>query len=362
MAKPFVRISLIFLLTVVLGAGLSVILVKGYFAWLAKETLNLSNTVVEIPYGSSLKHVAHLLAEQKIIPNEQQFYWYVRLARQDANRIQAGYYQFDGSYTYAQLAESLKNGRDRASKIIFKEGQTLVDLVNLLEAEGVLKKEDFIEAMRSKDVSALINAPNVEARLALENDVGGIEGYLFPDTYFFTKKDSPKTIISIMHRHLLNKIDESMRLRMKELNMSLHQVLSLASIVEKETGAPEERPVIASVYLNRLKIGMPLQADPTVIYGIKNYDGKIRKSDLSLPHPYNTYKIAGLPPGPIAAPSLMSIKAVLWPEETKYLYFVSKNDGSHIFCGDINCHNKAVKIWQIDFFKTPKKQEAVQVK
>ncbi len=354
MAKKIFRICLIALMLTALGAGLSVIAIKSYFSLLAKDTLSLSDIVVEIPYGSSLKHVAHLLAEEKVIPHEQKFYWYMRIARKDANKIQAGYYQFNGTYTYAQLAESLKNGRDRASKIIFKEGQTLVDLVNILEAEGVLKKEDFIEAMRSKDVSALINAPNVEARLALENDVGGIEGYLFPDTYFFTKKDSPKTIISIMHRHLLNKIDESMRLRMKELNLSLHQVLSLAAIVEKETGAPEERPLIASVYLNRLKIGMPLQADPTVIYGMKNYDGKIRKSDLSLPHPYNTYKIAGLPPGPIAAPSLMAIKAVLWPAETKYLFFVSKNDGTHIFCENISCHNKAVKKWQVDFFRTAK--------
>lgn len=356
MLKKFLRIFGILLIVATLGLGLLAMLVRGYFSSVAKETVSLSQVVVEIPYGSSLKSVAKLLFENNIVWNDKIFYWYVRLARQDAHRIQAGYYQFDGIYTYAQLAESLKNGRDRASKIIFKEGETLVDLVRTLEAQGVLTKADFISAMTSSDVLTLINAPQVEARKELENDVGGIEGYLFPDTYFFTKKDSAKTIISIMHRHLLNKLDEPIRLRMKELGMTLHQVLTLAAIVEKESGAESERPIIASVYLNRLKIGMRLQADPTVIYGMKNYEGKIRKIDLLTPHPYNTYKIAGLPPGPIAAPSIMAIKAVLWPEASSYLYFVSKNDGSHEFCANIACHNQAVKKWQIDYFKNTAKK------
>ncbi len=351
MLRKFFRIFILLGIVGVLSLGLIGVLIKSYFSSMATKTVQLSEVIVEIPYGSSLKNVSKLLSEKNIVSNDQIFYWYMRLARKDAHKIQAGYYQFNGTYSYAQLAESLKNGRDRAAKIIFKEGETLVDLVKTLEAQGVLTKADFIKAMTSQDVLSLVNAPHQEARKELENDVGGIEGYLFPDTYFFTSKDSPKTIISIMHRHLLNKIDEPMKLRMKEIGMTLHQVLTLAAIVEKESGAENERPVIASVYLNRLKIGMRLQADPTVIYGMKNYDGKIRKSDLLSPHAYNTYTMSGLPPGPIAAVSIMAIKAVLWPEASSYLYFVSKNDGTHEFCPNIKCHNQAVKKWQIDYFR-----------
>lgn len=354
MVKQFFRIFFLFLVAIALCAGLGAVFIKSYFSSVAKETVSLSQIVVEIPYGSSLKSVTRLLAEQKVIPDERAFYWYMRFARNDAGKIQAGYYQFDGTYSLAQLAESLKNGRDRAFQIIFKEGETLVDLAQSLEAAGIVSQADFISAMTSRDVLSLLDVP--QERKMLKNDVGGIEGYLFPDTYFFTKKDSAKTIISIMYRHLLNKIDEPMRIRMKEIGMSLHQVLTLAAIVEKETGATLERPIIASVYLNRLKKGMRLQADPTVIYGIKDYDGKIRKSDLLTFHSYNTYKIEGLPPGPIASPGIEAIKAVLWPAESSYLYFVSKNDGSHVFCDNLACHNKAVKKWQVDFFKTAQSQ------
>ncbi len=154
-----------------------------------------------------------------------------------------------------------------------------------------------------------------------------------------------------MHTRLLSKIDAAMWQRIAELKADLNSVLTLASIIEKETGNPAERAVISSVYQNRLAIGMRLQADPTVIYGIKDYDGKIRKRDLLSHHPYNTYTIAGLPPGPISSVGIEAIRAALWPEKTNYLYFVSRNDGSHIFCENITCHNKAVQQWQINFFK-----------
>jgi UPF0755 protein len=242
-------------------------------------------------------------------------------------------------------------GRNQSFQVTFKEGQTLVDLANNLDHIGLVTKNEFLIAMTSDEIVHFIGAPNASMRRGLENDVGGIEGYLFPDTYFFEKNDSAKGIIKKMHAKLVTLFDDKMLARIDEIKLSLHQLLTLASIIEKETGDQSERPIIASVYHNRLRRGMRLQADPTVIYGIKNYDGKIRKSDLLTYHPYNTYKIQGLPPGPIAAPGLAAIRAALWPNDTRYLYFVSRNDGSHVFCENIVCHNEAVRKWQIEYFR-----------
>lgn len=334
-----------------LALGLFLLFLKFYFRSYAEKPQTLAQAMVEIPRGTPLKGVSLLLHQQKIIDNPSIFYWYMRLGRSDGNKIQAGFYQFDGVMTMKAIADSLRTGRDRAYKIVFKEGETLNDLVASLEKNGLVSEAQFIEAMRASEILALIPDPLVKERRFLKNDMGGIEGYLFPDSYFFTQKDGAEAIIKKMHQRLLDKLKGPVLERMKERGLSLHEVLTLAAIVEKETGALSERPVIASVYQNRLAQKMRLQADPTVIYGIKDYNGKIRKSDLLTFHPYNTYKIQGLPPGPIAAAGLESIRAVLWPSESKFIYFVSRNDGTHIFCENLNCHNQAVKKWQVDFWK-----------
>lgn len=332
-------------------AVMALVALKSYVGVFAKSSHEV-HAMVEIPRGSSLKNVCELLYEQGIIENKQLFYWYIRLGRKEGNKVQAGFYQFDGFITNEAIVNSLKSGRDRAYKITFKEGETLINLVQNLTESGLITEEEFIAAMKDSPILSFIPEPLVTKRQNLKNDMGGVEGYLFPDTYFFTKKDGAHHIISTMHNRLMEKLDGPIMERIKERGQSLHEVLTLAAIVEKETGAAFERPIIASVYQNRLMKRMRLQADPTVIYGIKDYDGKIHKSDLLNYHPYNTYTISALPPGPIAAPGLLSIRAVLWPSETNYLYFVSKNDGTHIFCENLNCHNQAVKKWQIDFFKS----------
>lgn len=356
MVKLFCRIFFGLSLAVMLGISLMVMGVYYYFSHFAKEEQSVSNIIVQIPYGTSIKRVSELLYENKLIKNPRIYYWYLRLYRKDSSRIQAGYYAFENIVTPELIASRLQTGRDQAYKLVFKEGETLIDLVKSLEDLGLATKESFEEAMKSPEIVALIGASALRPRSSLVNNMGGIEGYLFPDSYFFSRKDSALSVIKKMHQRLLDKLDHNILERMKEQNKSLHEVLTLAAIVEKETGAPVERPLIASVYQNRLKIGMRLQADPTVIYGIKNYEGKIRKVDLLTFHPYNTYKITGLPPGPIASPGLESIRAVLWPATTKYLFFVSKNDGSHEFCENLACHNKAVRTWQIDYFKKAAQQ------
>jgi UPF0755 protein len=352
MAKNFARILFFFGVLGIMGVALSVFGIYFYFSSFATSTERLKQEItVEIPFGSSVKRVCEILHAQGLIKDPQKFYWFLRLYRRDTSRMQAGYYVFDGQISPNNIAERLQTGRDQAFKLTYKEGESLVDLAQALDNIKLVSPEDFTQAMQNPEILDLIKIPLSEKRLGLKNNTGGLEGYLFPDTYFFSKRDTGVSVIKKMHQRLLDKLNSEIMARMKEQNLHLHEVLTLASIIEKESGTAHERPLIASVYQNRLKQKMRLQADPTVIYGIKDYKGKIRKADLLAYHAYNTYKISGLPPGPIAAPGLESIKAVLWPASSDYLYFVSKNDGTHVFCANIKCHNQAVKKWQIDYFK-----------
>lgn len=341
MINTWAKLSAIFLAAFWLLLFLLGFACAQYFHAYAQKTHQVNEVVVEIPYGSSLRQVSRLLAEAKVIDDAKKFYWYLRFGRLDGHKMQAGFYNFFGSITAGDLASRLLFGVDQSFRLTFKEGENLKELAQKLDNLGLIKKEAFLAATKSQEVLDALT-PGLKV---------GIEGYLFADTYFFSKKDNALSIINKMHARLRSKLTPEIMARIDELKTSLHQVLTLASIIEKETGDPKERPLIASVYQNRLRLGMHLQADPTVIYGIKDYNGKIRKADLLAFHPYNTYKIKGLPPGPIASAGFESIRAALWPEASQYLYFVSKNDGSHIFCADLTCHNRAVRTWQIDFFK-----------
>lgn len=179
---------------------------------------------------------------------------------------------------------------------------------------------------------------------SLNINAPSLEGYLFPETYMFAPGTPVKQIVQLMLRQFVKK---TKNLNLASSHLSPHEVIILASIVEKETGAEWERPTIAGVYLNRLKKKMRLQADPTTIYGIwENYNGNLRRRHLLEKTPYNTYKISGLPLGPIANPSLAAIKAVLTPKEHQFIYFVSKNDGTHVFTPTYKEHQKAVEFWQ----------------
>jgi UPF0755 protein len=173
------------------------------------------------------------------------------------------------------------------------------------------------------------------------------EGYLFPDTYLFPKDTTSEEIISTMVKRFRSVFKPEWKNRAEALGFSIHQVVTLASIVEKETGVASERPVISSVFHNRLKRKMRLESDPTVIYGIKDFDGNITKKHLAEPTPYNTYVIRGLPPGPIANAGVGAFEAVLFPADTKFLYFVSKKDTTHQFSTNIKDHNRAVRKYQL---------------
>jgi UPF0755 protein len=248
----------------------------------------------------------------------------------------------------------LEVGKPPELRFTIPEGLRKEEVALLIEQSGLAKKDDMLKAMNDPGTIAAFGVPKIGA--AGQNGVpGGIEGYLFPDTYQFPKNTPPAKILARMRERLDEVVNADMRARMATLGWDLHRTLTLAAIVEKETGAPQERPHISSVFHNRMKLKMKLQTDPTVIYGIPDYKGNITRDDLLREHPYNTYTITGLPPGPIAQPGLAAINAALFPDDTKDLYFVSRNDGTHIFCPSLECHNAAVQKWQVEFFRQARK-------
>jgi UPF0755 protein len=218
--------------------------------------------------------------------------------------------------------------------ITIPEGYSLKQIADLLEESGLIKGDEFLS--KTED-------PDTTVRYALKSPT--LEGYLYPDTYHFAKGQSASVLIDLMVSRFRQVTTPFME-RVRFVGLTLHEVITLASIVEKETGRPEERPVIASVFLNRLMKGMRLESDPTVIYGIRDFNGNLTREHLSKSTPYNTYRISGLPPGPIANPGLESIKAVLYPAGTDYLFFVSRNDGTHHFSRTYQEHQTAVEMYQ----------------
>jgi len=241
------------------------------------------------------------------------------------------------------MLEILKKGLVVLRPVTIPEGFTRNQIAGVLAAKGLADKKRFLELTEDKELLRQYAVPGPS-----------LEGYLFPDTYHFSRGTPTLVIIDTMVKRFRQVVAPSME-KTQGTGMTFQDLVTLASIVEKETSRPEERPLIASVFLNRLKLGMRLESDPTVIYGIENFDGDLKKKNLTEKTPYNTYVINGLTPGPIANPGLDSIKAVMDPAKTDYLYFVSKNDGSHHFSRSLAEHNRAVDRYQKRRGKSPKK-------
>lgn len=355
--KSFQRRLLLALSLVVLVA----LVAGGVTAWLLWQELTSQGTVALAPgddtgvdfvveKGQTPFAIARALEEKKLIADDVLFYRYSRFVAKNAHLVKAGEYTLSPAMTTDEILAALQTGKKRELRFTVPEGLRKEEIADIIAASGIAKKAELLDAMNDAALVKEFGVPD-EGAAGQKGVPGGIEGYLFPDTYQFPPNTPALTVLRRMRQRLDEVVTDDMRARMKEMGWSFHKVLTLAAIVEKETGQPHERPHIASVFHNRMKLGMKMQTDPTVIYGIKDYDGNIRKSDLLTPHPYNTYTIPGLPPGPIASPGLAAIKAALWPEDTKDLYFVSKNDGTHIFCPTLECHNAAVQKWQVEFFR-----------
>ena len=288
---------------------------------------------VRIPEGSSYSKGISILKDEGIIKNEFVFLLLGRAANID-KKLRAGYYNLHGSMSPLDVFNRLRKGMIVQYTITIPEGSTLEDVklkfkgLNLIDDQswGLIADRGFLDSLN-------INAPS-------------LEGYLYPDTYSFAKGAEPGNIFSMMVHRLRQNFDLSLRLRAEELGMTENEVLTLASIIEKEALLNSERPLISAVYHNRLRKNIRLQADPTVVYGIKRMQDGITKKDLKRETPYNTYVIRGLPPGPIASPGIKSIKAALYPAEVDYVYFVSKNDGTHYFSRTGEEHTEAVMLYQ----------------
>ncbi len=289
---------------------------------------------VEVARGTPLRRVAGRLKAKGIIRSERGFLFVAWLKGAERD-TKAGEYEFSPSMSPVTIIEMLKGGKVKGYTVTVPEGYTIRQIAALLARRGLADKEAFI--LRAEDGSLVKD-------LGLPGD--SLEGYLFPDTYRLSKGMSVTEIIGIMTRRFKDVYKGKFSKLEKPRGMTLAEVITLASIIEKETSDPSERALISSVFHNRLTRGIKLQSDPTVIYAIKAFDGNIRKKDLRIKSSYNTYMHYGLPPGPIANPGEDSIRAAISPAETKYLYFVSKNDGTHYFSESYKEHLRAVERYQ----------------
>jgi len=288
---------------------------------------------VMIPKGANYSQAVSILNKEGIIKNHLPLLILGRLIKID-KKLKAGYYNLNTSMTTWEIFNRLKKGMIVQYIITIPEGSMLEDIKLRLKAVNLIDDESW-QLVKDKD---FLNSLGIDAP--------SLEGYLYPDTYNFAKGISPSDIFSIMVQRLRENFDQSLQKRARELGMDENEVLTLASIIEKEAAVDSERPIISAVYHNRLKKGMRLEADPTVVYGIKKISEGITKADLRRKTPYNTYLNKGLPPAPIASAGIKSIKAALYPAKVDYIYFVSKNDGTHYFSNNSKDHEKAVAIYQ----------------
>lgn len=295
--------------------------------------------IFEVKKGETGRQIIDRLDQEGLIKSKKAFYVYARLTGM-AGRIRVGEYEVSTGLSALDLVNKLASGKSVERALTVQEGINLFEIADLYEASGFGKKRDFINLVFDK---ALI-------RSLLGEDIPCLEGYLFPDTYHLDKYAGPRKLIEEMVQNFLKNYQEVVGAANLPNGMTRHQFITFASMVEKETGAAEERPVIASVFYNRLKKGMRLQSDPTIIYGMARRTGSmplnIRKADILTPSPFNTYTVEGLPHGPIANPGKESLKAALKPATSEYLYFVSRNNGTHVFTTNYKDHNKAVTEWQ----------------
>jgi UPF0755 protein len=294
-------------------------------------TGNWEGKLVLVPKGSPLPEVVGILREGGVLPHPLAFRALV-LATFSGRRLHYGEYAFPTPPSTFEAWRRLVRGDVIKYEVMVPPGANLYDVAELLEKKKLAKAEAFLAAASSPAVLRRLEIPGESA-----------EGYLFPDSYIFVKPVTPEEILEFMVRQFHRKIPPDAEQRAKEAGLSLHQVVTIASIIEKETRLEEEKPIVSAVIRRRLALDMPLQMDPTVIYAVKRFDGTVTRKDLRTAGPYNTYLNRGLPPGPIANPGLAALDAALNPSKTEYLYFVSRNDGSHTFSRTLAEHNRAVE-------------------
>jgi UPF0755 protein len=291
---------------------------------------------VDIPPRLGTRAIGDRLVSAGVVRDHLTFRAALWMAGQ-STRLKAGEYRFADPMTPVDVIDKLRRGDVFVVPVTFPEGLNVFEMSKIFEAKGFGPSRSFVDAGRSH------------------------EGYLFPDTYKLSRRTDASRLVKVMTDAFEHALTPEIRAAAMERGLSERQLVTLASIVEKETGNPMERPLVASVYENRLRIGMALQCDPTVIYALElagRYDGNIRRDDLNVDSPFNTYRYPGLPPGPIASPGRASLEAVAHPADSDYLYFVSRNDGSHVFAKTLAEHSKNVRRYQVEFFRAGRAGQA----
>lgn len=284
--------------------------------------------------GTNLSTIAAQLKEEGLINSKYLFLVSSLLFHR--GRVVAGEYELSNDLSIRDIARKMANGERKVYTLRIVEGYNLYTIGTVIERAGIMEARAFIELTRNQDFLKRLDIPS-----------DSLEGYLAPDSYFFSKETNVDEFLEkIVQRTFKFFEKEDIKRRMNELHMSMFEVLSLASIVEKEARLEEEKGLISAVFHNRLRKGMSLDADPTVIYGLGSFGRDLKKADLATVTPYNTYRLKGLPKGPICSPSRSSITAALHPEQSEALYFVSRNDGSHIFSKTMEEHNRYVTRYQ----------------
>ncbi|MGE5543331.1 MAG: endolytic transglycosylase MltG [Bacillota bacterium] len=320
----------VFMLVILLMVWFSVRQFKQYMA--PVNPFDRTLVEVHIPDNTSTHQVSRMLAEQDLIRNREFFVWYCRLRGYDA-RLKAGLYQFRRSQPMSEIVDDLVAGRVASMKITIPEGYTLKQMGELFAAKGICTAEEWDKAVvRSRDFAFLRDIPMRENRL---------EGFLYPDTYRIRRDTSIDQIIDMMLKRFSEVWEKEFAALARQKGVSVYQVVTVASMIEKEALFDSERPRIAGVIYNRLQDGMPLQVDATVLYSLGHHKDQVTLRDLEVDSPYNTYRNTGLPPGPIASPGLTSISAALQPEEHDYYYYVATSDGHHVFSRTYAEHLKA---------------------
>lgn len=301
-----------------------------------------SEQFVDVPPGSGAATIRTRLVDAGVVRDDLTFrvaLWLTGRARE----LKAGEYRFADPLSAVQVAELIARGAIYTRPVTFREGLTMSEMADIYASSGLGARAAFLTA--ATDVALIRD---------LDAAATDLEGYLFPDTYPVPRQTPAATLVAQMVRGFRAALPPELIARAAADGLTVRQVVTLAALVEKETAQDAERPLVAAVYRNRHRIGMGMQADPTVIYALQRagkWDGNLSRDDLAFDSPYNTYRYGGLPPGPIAAPGRRALEAVVAPAAVDYLYFVSRNDGTHVFAATLPEHNRNVFEWQVKFFR-----------
>ena len=331
--------------------AVAVLAALGYGAWRLSDERDFAATafgegarVVTVPPGSGPHALARLLAEARVVSDEHRFYTHLHWFRRNA-RTRAGEYEFEGPQLPDEVLGKLIRGEVKLYRFTVAEGLRVDEIARIVGQTGLCAAADFLKLARDPGSPQKFGVPGPT-----------LEGYLFPDTYSLPRSAGCSGIAQAMVARFQKAWAQAQTQRLPSVRLDEHQAVTLASIIEKETGQAEERPHISCVFHNRLRKGIPLGTDPTVIYAVllQNdfvWDGNLHKSDLLRPHPYNTYLVRGLPPGAISNPGEAALQAALHPIECSDLFFVSRNDRTHVFCPDLRCHERNVQKFQVEYFR-----------